>query len=235
MAASEPARGAAGSPGGAGSPGAPGSLAGAASSGAAGSPGAPGSLAGAAGSPGAPGSLAGAGSSGASGSPGAPASPPERVSWTGPRIVGLVLLGLGVLALIATFDIPSARDGWAIQGPRFSPLVASLALIMLAVAFLVRTVVRADVELARYAAAEADTTHWPTPAALLGLLAAYALSLEALGYALATTIFVWLTAWLLGSDKPGRDAVVGLVLGAVAGYAFSHWLNVQLPSGPWGV
>jgi putative tricarboxylic transport membrane protein len=170
-----------------------------------------------------------------SGPSAAPAGPPERVAWTGPRVVGLVLLALGVLALIATFDIPSARDGWAIQGPRFSPLVASIALILLAIVFLVRTVVRPDVELARYAAAEAETTHWPTPAALLGLLAGYALLLEALGYALATTIFVWLTAWLLGSEKPGRDAIVGLVLGVVAGYAFSHWLNVRLPSGPWGV
>ena len=165
---------------------------------------------------------------------GAPTGP-ERLSWTGPRLVGLVLLALGVLALIATFDINSARDGWAIQGPRFAPLVASIALIVLSLAFLVRTVVRPDVELARYAAAEADSTHWPTPAALLGLLAGYALLLSALGYALATTIFVWLTAWLLGSEKPGRDAVVGLVLGVVAGYAFSRWLNVRLPSGPWGV
>ena len=74
-----------------------------------------------------------------------------------------------------------------------------------------------------------------TPAALLGLLAGYALLLSALGYALATTIFVWLTAWLLGSNKPVRDVIVGLGLGVVAGYAFSHWLNVQLPTGPWGV
>jgi putative tricarboxylic transport membrane protein len=159
----------------------------------------------------------------------------EELSWTGPRIVGAVLLALGVLALIATFDIPSARDGWAIQGPRFAPLVASIGLIALSIAFLVRTVVRPDVELARFAAAEARSTHWPTPGALLGLLVGYALLLTALGYALATTVFVWLTAWLLHSEKPGRDAVVGLVLGVVAGYAFSRWLNVQLPQGPWGV
>jgi putative tricarboxylic transport membrane protein len=175
--------------------------------------------------------------SGAEPAPAEPGPEPEeaRLSWTGPRLVGAVLLVLGIMALVATFDIPSARDGWAIEGPRFAPLVASIALILLSIAFLVRTVVRPDVELARYAAAEASSTHWPTPAALLGLLVGYALLLTALGYALATTIFVWLTAWLLGSDKPGRDAVVGLVLGVVAGYAFSHWLNVRLPTGPWGV
>jgi putative tricarboxylic transport membrane protein len=159
----------------------------------------------------------------------------ERLSWTGPRIAGLALLAIGVAALIATFAIPSSRDGWAISGPRFAPLLASIALIVLAATFLLRTVVKPDEALARYAAAESDATHWPTPAALLGLLIGYALLLTALGYALATTIFFWLTAWLLGSDRPVRDVTVGAVLGVVAGYAFSHWLNVQLPSGPWGL
>jgi putative tricarboxylic transport membrane protein len=182
-----------------------------------------------------------AGSAGTSAPPGDPgpgrdtATSPERLSWLGPRLVGGVLLALGVVALIATFDIPSARDGWSIQGPRFAPLLASIALVLLSLSFLIRTVIRPDVELARHAATEAQSTHWPTPAALLGLLVGYALLLTALGYALATTIFVWLTAWLLGSERPGRDAVVGLVLGVVAGYAFAHWLNVRLPTGPWGV
>ena len=57
----------------------------------------------------------------------------------------------------------ASRDGWAVSGPRFVPLVASVMLIVLAVAFLVRTVVRPDIELARFAAAEAARTHWPTP------------------------------------------------------------------------
>jgi putative tricarboxylic transport membrane protein len=159
----------------------------------------------------------------------------ERESWTGPRLAGAGLLALGVIALIATFDIPSARDGWSISGPRFGPLLASIALIVLSAAFLISTFVRPDHELARFAAAEQDATHWPTPAALLALLVGYVLLLTALGYALATTIFFWLAAWLLGSRKPGRDLLVGAVLGVVAGYAFGHWLNVQLPTGPWGV
>ena len=59
--------------------------------------------------------------------------------------------------------------------------------------------------------------------------------MSALGYALATTIFFWLAAWLLGSERPGRDVLVGVVLGVATSYAFSHLLNVQLPTGPWGV
>jgi putative tricarboxylic transport membrane protein len=160
---------------------------------------------------------------------------PERVSWTGPRLAGIGLLVLGVVALIATFDIASARDGWSISGPRFAPLIASIALILLALVYLVRTVIRPDVELARSVATENARTDPSRPAMLLGLLVGYALLLEALGYALATTIFVWLTAWLLGSKQPVRDVVVGIVLGVIAGYTFAHWLNVQLPTGPWGV
>ena len=159
----------------------------------------------------------------------------EPASFTGPRIVGLALLATGVVALIATFAIPSERYGWSASGPRFAPLLASIALIVLALAFLFRTVVRPDLQLAEFAEQAQRETHWPTPGLLILLLLGYALTLSALGYGLATTIFFWLTAWLLGSDRPGRDVAVGLVLGVFASYAFSHWLNVQLPTGPWGV
>ena len=170
----------------------------------------------------------------------APADDPEAgaarpISWAGPRLVGVVLLALGVVAFVAALDVSGGEDPWAISSPRIGPLVASGALIVLALAFLARTVIRPDLELARYAADEMAATHWPTPAALIALLVGYALLLSALGYALATTIFVWLTAWLLGSERPVRDLVVGLVIGVVAGLAFTQFLNVQLPTGPWGV
>jgi putative tricarboxylic transport membrane protein len=157
------------------------------------------------------------------------------VSWTRPRIAGAVLLAIGVIALIATFSISSPRYGWSITGPRFAPLIASIALILLALAFLLRTWWRQDRGWAEHVHAELSATHWPTPGLLLALLIAYVLLLGPLGYALATTIFVWLAAWLLGSDRPVRDVTVGLALGVVAGIVFGEWLNVQLPTGPWGV
>jgi hypothetical protein len=91
------------------------------------------------------------------------------------------------------------------------------------------------VQLAEFAADAERATHWPTPGLLIVLLVGYALTLSTLGYGLATTIFFWLASWLLGSEKPGRDVAVGLLIGVVASYTFSHWLNVQLPTGPWGV
>jgi putative tricarboxylic transport membrane protein len=146
----------------------------------------------------------------------------------GARAFGGVLLAAGVIALVASVGV---GDGWAASGPRLAPVVSSVLLIVLSAAFLIWP----GDDLEEYIAESTRGTDWPTPALLVGLLLGYALLLTALGYGLATTIFFWLAAWLLGSDKPGRDAIVGLGLGIVTSYAFSHWLNVQLPTGPWGV
>jgi putative tricarboxylic transport membrane protein len=159
----------------------------------------------------------------------------ERVSWRGPRIAGLALLGMGIAALVATTRIPSVRDGWAVSGPRLMPLVASVLLIVLAIGYLARTVVRPDVELARFAADETAKTHWPTPALVMAALIGYVSLLMPLGYALATAVFFTATARILGSRHLARDAVAGVVLGVVVGYAFTRWLGVRLPVGPWRV
>jgi putative tricarboxylic transport membrane protein len=157
------------------------------------------------------------------------------VSWRGPRLVGLALLALGVAALAATTQIPSTRDGWAVGGPRFVPLVASFAVIGLSIAFLVRTVWRPDLELARFAAAESAQTHSPTPLAVMAALLGYVALLTPAGYALATALFTTVCARVLGSRHLARDAVVGVLLGAITSYAFTRWLGVRLPVGPWGV
>lgn len=146
----------------------------------------------------------------------------------GARAFGGVLLAIGVIALIATLGV---GDGWAASGPRLAPAVASVALIVLAAAFLLWP----GDELADHVKDISAGTEWATPLLLVALLIAYALSLEALGYALATTIFYWLAAWLLGSRLPVRDIVIAVALGVVTSYAFSEFLNVQLPNGPWGV
>lgn len=146
----------------------------------------------------------------------------------GARAFGGVLLAIGVIAFVATLGV---GDGWAASGPRLAPAVASVALIVLSAAFLIWP----GDELAEHVKDATSGTHWPTPVLLVGLLIVYALALDPLGYALATAIFYWLAAWLLGSRSPVRDIVIAVVLGVVTSYAFSEFLNVQLPNGPWGV
>ena len=153
----------------------------------------------------------------------------------GCRLVGFALLATGVAAAAASTQIPSVRDGWSVSGPRFVPLVASLAVIALALAFLIRTVWRPDVDLFRFASAEAAQTHWPTPAAMMAALLGYVALLTPAGYAFATAVFFTVTSRVLGSRHVRRDVVVGLLLGVTTSYAFTRWLGVRLPVGPWGV
>jgi putative tricarboxylic transport membrane protein len=146
----------------------------------------------------------------------------------GARVIGGVLLAIGAIAFVATLGV---GDDWSASGPRLAPAVSAVLLVALSAAFLLWP----GDDLEEHIEEAARGTHWPTPAALVGLLLGYALLMSALGYALATAIFFWLASWLLGSERPARDAVVGVALGVVTSYAFSHWLNVQLPNGPWGV
>ena len=147
---------------------------------------------------------------------------------TGARIFGGVLLALGLIALVATLGV---GDGWEASGPRLAPVVSAVGLVLLAAAFLIWP----GAELADYVAEAGQGTEWRTPALLVALLVGYALSMDVLGYALATAIFYWLATWLLGSRSPVRDVVIGALIGVITSYAFSQWLNVQLPNGPWGV
>jgi putative tricarboxylic transport membrane protein len=152
-------------------------------------------------------------------------------SWTGPRIAGLVLLGIGVVALVATFAIRSPT-GWAVDGPRLMPLVVSIGLIGFALAFLARVTFWPDTALAERAAEEERATHWPTPGLLAVALVAYALLLSPLGYVIATALLFPAAAWVLGSRRQLRDVIAGAAVALVLYYAFTYHLGVGLPAGP---
>ena len=153
-----------------------------------------------------------------------------RSSFAGPRLAGLVLLAASVAILLAVFAIPG-RGGYATSGPRFVPLIVAIGLIGLSLAFLARTIVRPDVELAERSAEEDAATHWATPGLLLVAMVAYALLMEPLGYVLSTAAFFVGVARLLGSRSLLRDAIIGVVAGVGLFTAFTQFLGVSLPAG----
>jgi putative tricarboxylic transport membrane protein len=154
-----------------------------------------------------------------------------RPSWAGPRATGAALLGIGVVALGATFAIPGGDDPWALSGPRLFPLIASVALIVLSAAFLVRTFVKPDEELGAFAAREAADTEWRVPVLVGVALIAYAELLEPVGYLLSSAVFFPLVAWILGSRSPVRDVVAGAALSLGVYALFTQVLAVPLPIG----
>jgi putative tricarboxylic transport membrane protein len=153
------------------------------------------------------------------------------MSTAGPRATGLILLGIGVVALAATFAVPGGQDPWALTGPRLFPLIASVALIVLSLAFLVRTFVAPDAELGEFAAREAADTEWRVPVLVGIALLAYAQLLEPVGYLLSSAAFFPVVAWILGSRSPVRDVIAGAALSLGVYVVFTQLLAVPLPIG----
>ncbi len=155
---------------------------------------------------------------------------PQRRSFTGPRIWGLLLLAAGIAVLVATTTIRSP-EGYASSGPRFMPLIVALMLIVLSLVFLARTIVRPDIDLAERAAREDAETDWATPLGVVLALVVYVFLLEPVGYIAATTVFFPIVAYLLGSRSPLRDALIGIGLAVVVFVLFTEFLGVDLPAG----
>jgi putative tricarboxylic transport membrane protein len=157
-------------------------------------------------------------------------------SLRGPRIAGLVLLVLGAVVLRAVWTIADREEqGFSPVGPRFVPIVVAVGLIVLSVAFLYRSTLSPDTELAEQSAAEDANTNWVRTGAALVVLFAYALLLDPLGYIIATTLLFAAMARVLGSRDALRDLCVGLALAAVVYWAFTTRLGVLLPDGILGL
>lgn len=159
-----------------------------------------------------------------------PEQPGPRSSFLGPRLVAVFLLVLGALALSQVFQIGRGA-GYIVVGPRFFPMVVAAGLLGLGFAFLLRTTVFPDLELAADTAAEEAVTHWATVALLLLALVVYAFLLGPLGYTLATTLLFPVVSRILGSKSPLRDLVIGFVLGLAVYLVFTRVLGVRLPAG----
>jgi putative tricarboxylic transport membrane protein len=146
------------------------------------------------------------------------------------RLAAAGVIGLGLLALIGASQV-GAGAGYVAVGPWVMPAVIGVGLVALGGLLLLRATVRPDLDLARHVAAEAAQTDWRTTGLSLAALVGYALTLGPLGYVLATTWFIPIVARILGSSRPGRDVVVGLVIGIVVYVAFTQFLGVRLPAG----
>jgi len=154
-------------------------------------------------------------------------------SLVGLRVAAVFVTAIGGLLLWQSLAIRTPT-GYSAIGPAFFPIVVSLALILLGLWFVVRTTLLPDADLATKAAEEDAATHWSGTGLLLGVLLAYAFTLDSLGYVLATTIFLPAVARILGSRALIRDVAVGLVVSVSMYYAFTRPLGIRLPGGVLG-
>jgi putative tricarboxylic transport membrane protein len=159
------------------------------------------------------------------------AAPSEaRPTLFGPRLFAGAVMILAAVVLVEAFRIPEAR-GFRVLGPRAFPLIVAVGLLVLGVAFLLRTTLVPDQELAAKAGQEEAATHWPTVGLAAAGLVAYAYTLEPLGFIVATSAFVPVEARILGSRHPLRDGAVGVAVAVAMYFGFDRFLGVRLPDG----
>jgi putative tricarboxylic transport membrane protein len=146
------------------------------------------------------------------------------------RLAAGAITGLGLLAIVGATQVGSGA-GYVAVSPAVMPAVVGGGLVALGTVLLLRATVRPDLDLARHITAEAAVTDWRTTSLTLAALVGYAFTLGVLGYVLATTWFIPVVGRILGSRRPVRDLVVGVVLGIVVYIGFTQFLGVRLPAG----
>ncbi|MFI7706230.1 tripartite tricarboxylate transporter TctB family protein [Nonomuraea sp. NPDC049480] len=138
------------------------------------------------------------------------------------RIVSLGFLAAAVVVLAQAFAIPRG-DGYQAVGPRAFPLLVGCGLAVVAVIGVVQAFSGGT--------EAAEEIHWPSVGMLVAALAGYALLLVPAGYWQATTVFFAVVARVLGSRRPVRDVLVGLVLALATYFLFDRLLGITLPPG----
>lgn len=118
--------------------------------------------------------------------------------------------------VLAGLQLGEAGAGYAALGPWAFPAVV-LAGLALSAVFVIRKTPRFSIAIPRPVIFTA------------GLLAAYVLAFERLGFVPATIVYVPLQARILGSRKLWRDVIVAVALTLLAYAVFDRVLDVKLP------
>jgi hypothetical protein len=148
-------------------------------------------------------------------------------------IAGLVLLGLSLVLLAASINLPQLP--LVPIGPGFYPRIVLSILAGASIVLIVQDVVRA-----RAAGPTGTAVGMAVPvrvAAAFAIVGAYALLMPWLGFRIATVLFVGGLQAVLELPRSAKQAVVlaliALATSAVTYVVFERYLLVLLPRGVW--
>ncbi|NEA32415.1 tripartite tricarboxylate transporter TctB family protein [Streptomyces sp. SID13031] len=142
-------------------------------------------------------------------------------------IAAVVLVVLSGTFLVGVFDIRSPK-GLDPAGPRFFPLLVTVAWLLLSIGYLVEGLRSTRIK------GDGDRS-WFEPVALSGLLVLYAFLVVPLGYLISTALLFFVAARVLGSRQVVRDIIVAVVMAVVVYIAFTQFLDISLPEGVLGL
>lgn len=159
-------------------------------------------------------------------------SEPSRWSRIAELLVALGVVGLGIVVLIQTQDIRVAQ-AMARVGPRVIPTIVGGGLVLIGIWYAI-SVLRGSVAEIGADSEDVDPTLPPDWATIGGIgvaLLVYMLTIERLGFVIASALLFIITAFAMGSRSYARDVTLAILIAAGVYVAFSTGLGVRLPEG----
>jgi putative tricarboxylic transport membrane protein len=148
---------------------------------------------------------------------------------TGDMASGVFLLLLGLVVVVAAFQIKGAPD--VQMQPRTLPLILGCIIGVAGAALTIR---------AWLYRGPARIVPWPDRAGILRVgvtmaaLIVFLFLLEPLGMPLGSSLLVGFLVWYLGRYRPLSALLLGLVTGGIIYVVFIHLLQLSFPIGPLG-
>ena len=141
--------------------------------------------------------------------------------------LALVLIGTGLLLSAQEIDVSPAV---VLLGPRLFPSIVAVGLVVLGLLTVVSALAgeRRGIESADEATIEND---WPAFLTALAGPVLFLITVETLGFAVATALLFAAVARAFGSRRPVIDLALGLAIGAIILVVFSYGLGLALPAG----
>lgn len=146
-------------------------------------------------------------------------------------VAGFIFLCTGIYGLVFSFQLSMGK--WNEPGPGVFPLCLS---ILLCISGVLRFVCR------KRKGEEKSRTDWRgiakkqvTPMRIVTVTAAFALSLDKLGYLVASILYMLALLLWVSRYKLWFAITLAIVLGIGSWYFFGKILTVQLPKGVWGL
>ncbi len=161
-----------------------------------------------------------------------PATGPTTVQYATPwrhdLVAGLLAAALGAAVLLHVRTFPELPDGQ--PGPALFPSIVGALLVVFGLALAVRAVRARGRDAAADPGVVATRQGWLRALAVVGVVVAYLLLAETLGFLVTMGVLLFLLMWLLGA----RPLVAVLAAAATTGVIlllFQQVLLVPLPTG----
>lgn len=139
----------------------------------------------------------------------------------------LVALGIYLTAGILTMDVP---EGAKMPGPKFFPILITIATFILAALLAVHTLRRPD-PVPALAPGQRFFSDWKPLTLVFFAFLAFALLLVPVGWLLSAALLFWCVSAALGSKRRLFDVGLSLVFSACIQLAFGAGLGLNLPAG----